>query len=234
MRGANTFNADYGADMIRTSHTVGILEDDPLFRDELVRIIANDPGNGCLLAPVFACETVNECKRCFAATLPDLMLVDMNLPDGSGLEIIRQVKAAGKMSLMLTMLGDRASVLSALEEGAQGYLLKDTPSAQIRSAICETLAGHSPISSAAASHLLGLIRRAEPPETNTEKLTERELAILHMISRGLSYAETAQAAGISVHTVGDHIKSIYRKLDVNSKSEAIHEARSLGWLSRFD
>ena len=220
--------------MIRHSYTVGILEDDPLFREELVRIIAFDPGVGCRLMPVFASETVAEASLHFAAMQPDLMLVDMQLPDGSGLEIIRQVKAAGKISLMLTMLGDRASVLGALQGGAQGYLLKDTPSADIRKAVCDTLAGQSPISPEAATHLLGLVRRADTPDSTGEKLTDRELTILNMISRGLTYAETAQAAEISVHTVGDHIKSIYRKLDVNSKSEAIHEARQLGWLSRFD
>lgn len=220
--------------MIRSSHSIGILEDDPLYRQELVRIISDDPGEGCRLALLFAAGTVAEASERFAAMQPDLMLIDMQLPDGSGLDMIRQVSIAGKLSLMLTMLGDRASVLGALQEGAQGYLLKDTPADQIRAAIADTIAGHSPVSAGAARHLLALVRRADPPAAQRDHLTERERAILNMLARGLTYAETAQAAGISVHTVGDHVKSIYRKLDVNSKSEAIHEGRQQGWLSRFD
>lgn len=211
-------------------HTIAILEDDPLIRDELVRIIGLDDS----LTLLFTSETVADALLQFRAHTPDIMLVDMQLPDGSGLEIIRLARASGKLSLMLTVLADRASVMSALEEGAQGYLLKDLPASQICAAVRNALAGQSPISPQAATHILDIIRKKSESTEAVERLTERELTILNMIARGLTYAEAAQAAGISVHTVGDHVKSIYRKLDVNSKNEAIHEARQLGWLSRFD
>lgn len=186
------------------------------------------------LSLLFACETVADAEQAFAAEPPDLLLCDMQLPDGSGLTLIRQASAAGKLSLMLTVLGDRASVLGALQEGAQGYLLKDMSPDQISAGIQGALAGQIPLSPQVAAHVLQLVRRIEPPTRVGERLTERELSILNMIARGLSYAETARAADISIHTVGDHIKAIYRKLDVRSKNEAIHEARQLGWLSRFD
>lgn len=220
--------------MISPRYTIGILEDDILYRDELVAIIATTDSASFKLETVFVAGTLAEASLHFSATRPDLMLIDMQLPDGSGLDLMREVKAAGKIGLMLTMLGDRSSVLSALQGGAQGYLLKDMPADQLRAAICDALAGQSPISARAATYLLNLVRPQSATDSTLDRLTDRELTILNMIARGLTYAEVAQAASISVHTVGDHIKSIYRKLDVNSKSEAIHEARQLGWLSRFD
>lgn len=209
--------------------TIGILEDDLDFRDFLTSIIKDDPA----FELAFASETLADALANFKATLPDLVLIDMQLPDGNGLSLVRGATAAGKLSLMLTILADRDTALAAFEQGVHGYLLKDSPSEVIREGIRATLSGNSPVSPAVAVHLLQLVRRIEP-QTVEVTLTERELTILNMIARGLTYSEVAQAAGISVHTVGDHIKSIYRKLDVRSKSEAVHEARQLGWLGRFD
>ena len=211
-------------------HTVGILEDDPHFGAVLVALVTAAPD----LRLAFACETVAEALSAFRQSAPDLVLVDMQLPDGSGLELIRAAHARGTASLMLTVLADRTSVLGAFEEGAHGYLLKDTEPSRISEAIADALAGQNPISPEVARHLLQIIRKATPGQTAAEALTEREQTVLGMIARGLTYAEVADAAAISVHTVGDHIKAIYRKLGVNSKSEAVHEARALGWLRRFD
>jgi len=209
---------------------VGILEDDPHFRALLVELVGAAPD----LQLAFACETVAEALDAFRQSIPDLVLVDMQLPDGSGLDLIREAHARGTPSLMLTVLADRTSVLGAFEEGAHGYLLKDAEPAQIGDAIVASLAGQNPISPDVARHLLQLVRKAEPDLHDAEALTEREQTVLSMIARGLTYAEVAAAATISIHTVGDHIKAIYRKLGVNSKSEAVHEARALGWLRRFD
>lgn len=211
-------------------YRIGILEDDALFRTLLVDIVSGDFG----LSLAFACGTLAEALAAYRAAPPDLALVDMQLPDGRGIDLIRLATASGQASLMLTVMGDRANVLDAFEAGAQGYLLKDMEPAQLHASIIATLAGQSPISPAVATHLLQLIRIAPPTHGSAEHLTERELTVLNLISRGLTYAEVARAARISVHTVGDHIKAIYRKLDVNSKSEAIYEARQIGLLRRFD
>lgn len=216
--------------MSTDTHTVGILEDDPDFLNFLLKIIDDDPS----LALSFSCETVSQSLKSFAKTKPDLVLVDMQLPDGTGLSLIREVSNAGKLGLMLTILADRKSALAACEEGAHGYLLKDSAAATIRDGIHAALSGQSPISPGVAVHLLKLLRRDAEATLDNERPTARELTVLNMISRGLTYAEIAQSAGISVHTVGDHIKSIYRKLNVRSKNEAVHEARTLGWLGRFD
>lgn len=216
--------------MSKSASRIGVLEDDPDFREVLVAIVAADPA----LELAFASETVGDGLARFAQTTPDLVLVDMQLPDGSGLDLVRAATAAGKLSLMLTILADRRTALAAFEEGVQGYLLKASEPDEIREGIHATLSGQSPISPAIAIHLLELVRRQPDPSPSGQRPTERETEILAMIARGLSYAEVASAAGISIHTVGDHIKSIYRKLDVRSKSEAIHEARLLGWLGRFD
>jgi DNA-binding NarL/FixJ family response regulator len=210
--------------------TIGILEDDQDFSDLLSSIIAGDPR----LTLDFEVQFVADACTAFSQTAPDLVLVDMQLPDGTGLPLLRAAATAGKASLMLTVLADRDSVLSAFAEGAQGYLLKDSSPEQINEAIHAALLGQSPVSPEVATHLLQLVRKVPERSAPNQQLTERELSILNMIARGLSYAEAAQAGGISVHTVGDHIKAIYRKLDVRSKIEAVHEARQLGWLSRFD
>jgi DNA-binding NarL/FixJ family response regulator len=210
--------------------TVGILEDDPNFSELLTSIIAADPR----LTLDFEVQFVADACAAFGQSAPDLVLVDMQLPDGTGLPLIRAAAAAGRTSLMLTVLADRETVLAAFTEGAQGYLLKDSAPDRISEAIHAALAGQSPVSPEVATHLLQLVRKTPEQASPAQQLTERELSILNMIARGLSYAEAAQAGGISVHTVGDHVKAIYRKLDVRSKIEAVHEARQLGWLSRFD
>jgi len=164
-------------------------------------------------------------------------LVDLQLPDGNGLDFIADLKTHTDAKLLiLTVLGDKVSVLTALQAGADGYLLKDTRPNQIRKSIRATMAGENPISPAAATHLLDMfntqsqILTKETPDTSEASLTDREVDILTMFSRGLSYKETADALNISNHTVGDHVKSIYRKLSVHSRSEAIFEAVQSGWI----
>lgn len=211
---------------------VGILEDNIEFSDHLAAIIAaNDD-----LALAFRTATVSDALAAFAVDQPDLLLVDMQLPDGSGLDLVAvAAKHATCRIMMLTVLADRDSVLTAFERGAHSYLLKDTPADQIRQNISAVMTGESPVSPAAATHILDLFRRPSGRTLDQTTLpTERERDVLQMVSKGLSYAETAKALDLSVHTVGDHLKSIYRKLAVNSKSEAIFEARAQGWIKIFN
>lgn len=211
---------------------IGILEDDLDFGDYLRRTIEGDAE----MDLVFLANSVADAMARFAQEQPDLILVDLQLPDGSGLDLVAAASQTSTCKIMLlTVLADRKSVLAAFEGGAHGYLLKDTPAEQIRRNIHSVMGGESPVSPAVASHILALFRR-DPREVDDPSSlpTTREREILQMISKGLSYAETAVTLGISVHTVGDHIKSIYKKLAVNSKSEAIFEGRQKGWIKRFD
>lgn len=207
---------------------VGILEDDPEYAAYLAGIVAD----AAEYRLAFCADRVGNALAALAHDPPAIMLIDMQLPDGSGLDLVRAGARLPCRMLMLTVLADRTSVLSALEAGAHGYLLKDTPPAQILTALAQTLRGDAPISPAAASHVLRLLQRT--PAQGSPAPTAREIDILQMFSRGLTYAETATALGISKHTVADHIKAIYQKLQVNSKSEALYEARHQGWISLTD
>lgn len=212
----------------RAHITVGVLEDNLEFSRFLGGLIGRAPH----LQLGFSHDTVAKALEAWRKSPVDLLLVDMQLPDGSGLDLVRLAAGSAARILMLTVLADRESVLGALEAGAHGYLLKDASAERIVAAFDEVLAGDAPISPSAAAHVLATLRRDDPdPATRP---TPREREIVHMIARGLTYAEVARVLEISIHTVGDHIKAIYRKLEVGSKSEAVFEARNQGWISRRD
>ncbi len=210
---------------------VGILEDNRDFSAWLERILGTDPDYGI----VFNVALVAEARRRLQqGPVPALLLVDMQLPDGSGMEIVAAARdMPDTRVLVLTVLADRSSVIGALEQGAHGYLLKDSPAKQIKAAIKAVLSGGSPLSSQAATHLVAAIRRPNAAD-GTITPTARETEIVRLIAKGLASAEIASVTGISVHTVGDHIKAIYRKLAVRSRSEAVFEARAQGWLSMIE
>jgi DNA-binding NarL/FixJ family response regulator len=208
---------------------IGILEDDLPTRDYLTNLFAGDPA----FEVCFSVGTLSEAKLAVQGVRLDVALVDIRLPDGTGLDFIATAKAHGECRvLILTVLGDRTSVLLAFEFGASGYLLKDTPPAQILSDVRALVAGGCPISPQAATHVLSLVTAqsgTKPPPIETI-LTLRETEVLTMFSKGMSYRETASILGLSVHTIADHVKSIYGKMEVRSRSEAVFEAVQNGWL----
>lgn len=210
---------------------VGILEDDDDMRTYLSRIIEDTDG----MRVGFAAALVSEARDSISETTIDICLVDLQLPDGNGLDFVADLKEKSDAKiLILTVLGDKTSVLLALQAGANGYLLKDTMPDQIRRDIRSTLDGGNPISPQAATHLLQIfqtppVKRGKKPD-ELASLTQREVDILTMFSKGLSYKETANALNISRHTVSDYVKSIYKKLSVHSRNEAIFEAVQQGWL----
>ncbi len=182
------------------------------------------------LSVVFTEESVEAAiDHIDAGMAPDLCLVDLQLTDGSGVDFIRHT--TGKTDakcLVLTVLGDRTSVITALEAGAHGYLLKDSTERMIVRSIGKAMDGSNPISPEAATHLLSLLGDGEKPKSNTHGLTPKEKEVLTYFAKGLSYKETAGVMKVSSHTVNDHVKNIYTKLSVHSKSEAIFEALQLG------
>lgn len=202
---------------------IAIIEDDPMVRQYFMRIMGMAVGYDVVgIAPDIATG------RALIALKPDLFLMDIGLPDGSGYDLVPEIKAASNAkALIISSFGDRDTVVKALAAGADGYLLKDSTPEQILEGIAITLDGGAPVSPAAAIYLLDLLRHPPTPGKHVtdnfddDRLTPREIELLRAFSEGKSYKEAARALGISPHTVGNHVKSIYRKLEVNSRSEAI-------------
>ena len=165
---------------------------------------------------------------------PDVLLVDLGLPDGDGIDLIRAISAEGLATeaMVITVFGDERHVLAALEAGASSYLLKDDDSVQIGTAIVQMMAGGAPISPAIAKHLLKRFRSPSTPAAETDgsfgPLTKREQEILQLVGKGYTANEIAELCHISYHTVTTHVKRIYRKLSVSGRAEAILEAMRLG------
>ena len=204
-----------------------IVEDDPASRKMIVSLLQADPD-------YIVVAELAEGKAAIAALAHlalDIALVDIGLPDISGIDVIRSLKALNPESnvLVITTFGDEKTVTSALEAGADGYLLKGTALEELKRDIRALRDGGSPLSPMIARKLLNRLQaRAadERAETAAEtSLTPREHEILDMIAKGFSYAETSKICSISPATVHSHLKSVYRKLEVHSKTEAVYEAR---------
>lgn len=212
-----------------TQHVVAILEDSAPVRDYFAEIIQS--ADDLLLGSI--ANTLGEAAA-FLDQKPDLVLTDLGLPDGSGLTLIPPLKEAGILSLVITAFGDRETVVSALSAGADGYLLKDSTAETILDGIRATLAGGAPISPDAAIFLLDRLRQSDvsgSPMPQGEPLTPRETELLTLFARGHSYKAAARELGISPLTVGGHVKAIYRKLEVNSRGEAVYAAVQSGQLN---
>lgn len=163
----------------------------------------------------------------------DVLLVDLQLPDGSGIDLIReQAQTNPHLSiLVISIFGDEERVVEAIAAGAQGYLLKDDEGEEIVLAIDRLLRGESPISPPIAAHLIRRYQHQTTESEPSELLSPRELEVLELASKGLSYKDTARVIGVSVNTVGTYTKRIYTKLAVSSRAEAIFEAQQMGLMS---
>ncbi|MFM1906333.1 MAG: hypothetical protein RLZZ591_10 [Pseudomonadota bacterium] len=218
-----------------------IVEDDALMRDFFAASV-----RGCAdLHLLDAVGTQAEAIACLnvPGRRVDVLLTDLGLPDGSGLNVIRHAQARHPEceSLVISMFGDEANVLASIEAGALGYIHKDAAPGDIAQTILEMKAGASPISPMIARRVLAKYRLAQmadkaPPvalSTDGRKvLSGREQEVLELIARGFSYTEIARLQSVTVHTVQTHIKSLYSKLAVHSRSEAVFEATRMGLLSR--
>jgi len=183
---------------------------------------------------VEAAMTLAEARASLQKRKPRVLLTDLQLPDGHGVELIRETRARlpDTEIMVISILGDEESVISAITVGATGYILKDAFPTDIAATVRELVAGHSPISASIARFIVRRTQStAEPPpgpQLNTTKLTPREIDILWGIAKGFSYAEIASHLGMSKQTVPGHIKSIYRKLEVHTRGEAVFEALQQG------
>jgi len=215
--------------------SVLIVEDVAEFRLRFSNAVLSDE-NLCLLDTA---STAAQAIELLDLLSPDVMLVDLGLPDRSGIEVICHAARhhPGTETLVVTMFGDDGNVVASIEAGATGYLLKDAMPLCITSAIHELMAGGSPISPGIARRVLQRFRNdivapaAKPVAVNNEAvLTEREVDILRQVAKGISFAEISDILQISQHTVVAHVKKIYRKLAVHSRGEAVFEANQLGLL----
>ncbi len=211
------------------THRIVIVEDDPNQLDHFIEIISSTSD----LDMAGAASTLKSARNLIGLK-PDLFLLDIGLPDGSGLDLVPEIRAAIDTKILIfTSFVDRDTVVSAITNGADGYLLKDSDPADLLDGINVTLAGGAPISAAAAVYLLERLRNAPMLDRATNEhddLTDREAELLNLFARGLSYKEAAVQMGISPLTVGNHVKTIYSKLAVNSRSEAVYEAMKTGQL----
>ncbi|KAB7624071.1 response regulator [Alkalilimnicola sp. S0819] len=215
-------------DKDRPSCRVLLLEDDGPVRERLARILNDWPG-GELLA---ACATLAQAMEHLAEPVVDLLITDLQLPDGHGVQAIhrlREVNPAAE-AMVISVLADDETVVEVIEAGATGYLLKDADSLELIEAIEDLLAGCSPISPSIARVIVKRISkpRQAPPAAPVVTLTPRETDILWGIAKGFTYAELAEQLGISRQTVPVHVKNIYRKLEAGNRSEAVFEASRLG------
>jgi len=213
--------------------SVALVEDDRTTRERLAASVRAQDS----LQLVAEYPNGSEALAGLALHAPDVLLVDLGLPDMSGLELIRFAAERHPDCdiLVISIFGDETNVLAALEAGARGYLLKGSLQHDIAFDIRDLRNGGSPLSPVIARQMLKRLRlrkhgpagsRLEADEETA--LTPREAEILNAISRGFSYAETAQMLGLSVGTVHSFLKRVYRKLAVHSKTEAVFEASRLG------
>lgn len=188
--------------------------------------------------------TLAQGRHLLLNTRPDVMLVDLGLPDGDGATLIREAARAlpDCEAMVVTVFGDEAHVLAAIEAGATGYLLKDAAPAEIVEQLRVLKAGGSPISAVIARQMLrrsaawaqalrgGATADAEPGDPGEAALSPREREVLQFCAKGYSYEEVAALMAVSRHTVTTFVKRIYRKLQVHSRTEAVYEARKRGWV----
>jgi DNA-binding NarL/FixJ family response regulator len=211
-----------------------IVEDDAVTRKLLSAAIASEPA----LDLVAEFDSMGPALEWLATGQVDLLLTDLGLPDGSGLDIIRScVQRHPSCGIMvITMSSDEDNVLACIEAGASGYILKDAGRLDIVRALLDLHAGGSPISPLIASKVLARMRdrkekaRVSLPRDPASLLTRREAMILDLIARGDSLGEVAMALCVSVGTVQTHVKNIYGKLSVHSRGAAVYEAQRLGLL----
>lgn len=210
--------------------SVAIVEDDDDTRAQLAASISAHPE----LRLVGQYATGREAIADLAHAAPDVLLVDLGLPDISGLEVIRHAAARQPDCdvLVFSVFGDEEHVIGALEAGAGGFLLKGARNRDITIDIRELRNGGSPLSPIIARQVLkrlhsiarGTSEKSGELDSGEEALTARETEILRTIARGFSYAETGDLLGVSTQTVHAHLKRVYRKLAVHSKTEAVFEA----------
>lgn len=229
-------------------HRVVICEDNLPLRKEFEALIAGSERYELVGSSAYGLDVMDLLGKIKV----DILLLDLQLPDTHGIEVLKHKQHVQPQceTLIVTVFGDETSVLNAIEAGATGYVLKDEPGPQLLDAMDELLRGGSPITPSIARLML---RRLQPrlPLASTASITvgtwneslpaqlpfewsEREDEVLSYVAKGYSVQEVADLLHLSANTIKTHVRRIYKKLSVTSRSEALHEARALGLLDRAD
>jgi DNA-binding NarL/FixJ family response regulator len=201
---------------------VAIVEDQRRTREGLRALIEGSDGYHC----VDAWGSMEEALACDALADLDVILLDLGLPGMSGIEGIAALRKRCPQAalVVLTVYEDNERVFRALCAGAVGYLLKNTPAAKLLEGLQEAVDGGSPMSPEIARRVVEIFRKFQPPEKVDYDLTPHELRLLKLLVKGHSYRSAAAQLGASINTIAFHIKSIYGKLQVHSKSQAVARA----------
>jgi DNA-binding NarL/FixJ family response regulator len=191
-------------------------------RDGFAFLIGASPGVLC----VGVCKSGEEALETLPSLNPDVVLMDIGLPGMSGIECIARLKRElpSTQIMMLTVFEDDERIFNSITAGATGYLLKNTPPAKLIEAISDLHAGGSPMSNQIARRLVREFQKPHPKECDLSSLSARELEVLNLLAKGFLYKEIADTLKLSRHTVRTHIRNIYEKLQVRSRTEAVVKA----------
>ena len=201
---------------------VAIIEDRRDIREGLAVLINGTAGYQC----TNSYGSMEQALECIGDDLPHAVLVDIGLPGMSGIEGIQILKSRHQslLSVMLTVYNDDERIFDALCAGACGYLLKNTPPARLLASLEEVVMGGSPMSPEIARRVVTLFKHVHPPEKADYQLTPHEMRLLKLLVDGHNYKTAAKELGVSVNTISFHMRRIYDKLQVHSKSEAVSKA----------
>ena len=220
------------SDTTHNQRTVVIVEDQPM----LLRNLADILDSSGDFTVVGAFGTAEKALAAPQTGTADLLIVDIDLPGRSGIELIREIKARvpDKEILVWTICEDRDTVFAALQAGASGYMLKGASVREMLEAIRVQFMGGAPMSPTIARQVIESFQRSRASDIEqSEPLTQREREILRLIARGLTYKEIAAEMQISPHTVHTHIRKIYEKLHARNRPEMLDRAKALGIVSQW-
>ena len=198
---------------------VALVEDDNDLRASMVRLLKKNPE----IRIVSDYPDAKSALADIARHKPDVVLMDVNLPEMGGVECVRPLKVLLPTVhvIMLTVHDDNDSLFNSILAGADGYLLKDTVPSRLLAAIQEVCSGGSPMTPQIARRIVQRFRKSEPAPTNIENLTPREMEVLKQLALGNQYKEISDNLGISTNGIRFHIRGIYNKLHVHSRTEAV-------------
>ena len=201
---------------------VAIIEDQREIRECLTLLVNGSEGYSC----TGSYRSMEEALESIPRQLPDVVLSDIGLPGMSGIDGVRILKERypDLLVLMLTVYDDDERIFAAMCAGACGYLLKKTPPARLLDSLSEVVAGGAPMSPEVARRVIALFREIRPPERADYHLTPHETRLLKLFVEGHNYKTAAAELRVSVNTVNFHVRSIYDKLQVHSRSEAVAKA----------
>lgn len=211
-----------------------LIEDDPAAAQRLAKVLAKVYG----LVPLRHAASLQEARIAAASSPYDLVLVDMQLPDGQGVDYLAELAHTQPqaVAVVVSAWGHTDTIVAAIRAGARGYLLKSADDAELERALSTLARGGAPIDPLVAARILAVLADAQPPRLSPvlahpalTPLSVREREVLRLVAKGQTNREIADTLQLSTHTVEFHTRSIYRKLAVRSRTEAVAQMRTHGW-----